>query len=331
MSAIGISLLWEDGTPEGIRTAAVPGWSAGAVASPRDQVESILGRPELSSPGVYVLSGLEPHNPERCVYVGESENVAGRIRTHHWNYENKGIKHFWDQTYMITSSDSFFTKAHALYVESELIERVKLAGRARLKSQVQPKRPALPPGGIVLAKQFLRFIEIVLPAMGLNMLSATEPNAEPVESLSDTEKRRLAFWQELLSRPTENFDLFQNTKPSTRSFITAFWEGFQWAFVVSRHLTRVEFYIRKPNADMNKAVFDALFAHRQQIEADFGSGLNWQRLDDKTASRISFGVKGGLDDQGQWPSIIDSALDAMQRLYPALAPHVRAYIESQST
>ena len=50
--------------------------------------------------------------------------------------------------------------------------------------------------------------------------------------------------------------------------------------------------------------------------------LVWQRLDDKRASRISHTVAGGWVDDQTWSSAIELSVDAMQRLYRALAKRV---------
>ena len=335
INAIGISLFWEDGTPEGIRTAAVPGWAASAIAGPRDRIEAVLERPELATPGVYVLAGTEQDLSNTYVYVGESGEVANRIRSHNWNYEKKGAKEFWDQTYLITSNDSFFTKVHALYVESELIRRIRKAGRAKL-SQIQPRPPKLDPGGELLAEQFLRFIEIVLPAMGLNVVSpmpapTVEPGpVDPIQPpLTPTEEKRLTFWSVLLKKQKTVSDLFQNNQPNKGSWIATDRHGCEWAIVVLRNSTRVELYINRKKALLNKALFDTLAVDRISIDSDFDDSLLWQRLDDKKASRISFTIDSGLNAEDQWQATIDTVLDAMDRLYRVLSPYVIEYNRKQ--
>ena len=74
----------------------------------------------------------------------------------------------------------------------------------------------------------------------------------------------------------------------------------------------------------SKTLFDILHAQRAEVEAEFGGALTWQRLDDKRACRISFSVRGGWVDELTRPAAIEQAVDAMQRLYGALAPRVDA-------
>ena len=92
----------------------------------------------------------------------------------------------------------------------------------------------------------------------------------------------------------------------------------------SRTQTRAELYIDAPEAEENKALFDALHTHREAIETEFGAPLVWQRLDDKRASRISFTVPGGWVDNRTWPSAGDQVVNVMQRLYGTFSPRVQA-------
>jgi len=91
--------------------------------------------------------------------------------------------------------------------------------------------------------------------------------------------------------------------------------------------TRVELYIDGPEAADNKAVFDALATDRPAVEDAFGAELLWQRLDEKRASRVSFTVPGCWADEATWPGAVEMAVDAMHRLYGALASRVEALHE----
>jgi hypothetical protein len=51
-------------------------------------------------------------------------------------------------------------------------------------------------------------------------------------------------------------------------------------------MCRCEIYIDRGGFDINKAIFDFLYNEKEKIEANFGTELTWERLDDKRASRI---------------------------------------------
>jgi hypothetical protein len=61
---------------------------------------------------------------------------------------------------------------------------------------------------------------------------------------------------------------------------------------------QVEVYIDRKDTDWNKNVFEKLEAeNRPAIESAFGETLNWERLDNRRASRISLNRDGSIDDE----------------------------------
>lgn len=62
---------------------------------------------------------------------------------------------------------------------------------------------------------------------------------------------------------------------------------------------RAELYIDTGNMEQNKAIFDKLYAEKDLIETEFGESLNWERLDDKRASRIATYIEGKITDDSE--------------------------------
>ena len=157
-----------------------------------------------------------------------------------------------------------------------------------------------------------------------------EPIAEPEDDASeatdrpDRDEARFAFWRALLAHANEVSDLHSRISANRFNWLGTRRHGHWWNYVVLQDQTRAELYIDAPEAEENKALFDALHTHREAIETEFGAPLVWQRLDDKRASRISFTVPGGWVDNRTWPSAGDQVVNVMQRLYGTLSPRVQA-------
>ena len=73
-----------------------------------------------------------------------------------------------------------------------------------------------------------------------------------------------------------------------------------------------------------KAAFDALHQQKEDIEAEVGSALGWQRLENKQASRIALDQRATitapserLEESKQW------ALETMLGFVDALQPKVK--------
>jgi len=87
----------------------------------------------------------------------------------------------------------------------------------------------------------------------------------------------------------------------------------------------VELYIDTGNLDENKAMFDSFFKRKDEIEKAFSGQLEWERLDERRASRIRCTLhNGGLSvGEESWQKVQDPMIDAMRRLVDALKPFVR--------
>lgn len=116
MQAATIKLFLVHGSPNGLRTAELSNWSGKAIAAPRTEISDLLKRGELTSPGFYLLTGVDPDSGDRAIYIGEAENVSTRLKGH-------ASKDFWNSVTVFVSKDDNLTKAHIRYLEGVLIEK----------------------------------------------------------------------------------------------------------------------------------------------------------------------------------------------------------------
>ncbi|MAQ18475.1 MAG: hypothetical protein CMN30_27210 [Sandaracinus sp.] len=181
---------------------------------------------------------------------------------------------------------------------------------------------------------YLRIAEWVWNPSRLDLDGTKPPVPEPLEDPEDQtaspverEVRlqvRKKFWTALLERVKRTNGMHGHLSPRQYHWLGARKDGMWWNYVVLQDQTRVELYIDRPEAAENKATYDRLAARKPAIENAFGGSLEWQRLDDKRASRISTTIDGGWVDEQGWDGVIEQAVDAMARLYSALRPALRS-------
>ncbi len=138
---------------------------------------------------------------------------------------------------------------------------------------------------------------------------------------------RLEFWKGLLEKSKDRTKLFSNISPGRYHWIGtgAGKSGVTFNYLISMEWAAIELYIDhdRDTGEKNKAIFDALYARRDVIEKEFGESLEWERLDDKRASRIRrrFTI-GGLAKADTWPALQENMIDAMIRLEKVLRPRL---------
>jgi len=141
---------------------------------------------------------------------------------------------------------------------------------------------------------------------------------------------REEFWTSLLATARERTPLHANISPRAYSWLGtgSGKRGLGLNYSIRQHRASAELYIDRGKGaeDENKAIFDILHAHKDEVERIFGEPLSWERLDNARACRIAkyIEVGGYRDDREEWPDIQDAMIDAMIRLEKALRPHIDA-------
>lgn len=138
---------------------------------------------------------------------------------------------------------------------------------------------------------------------------------------------RLDFWKTLLEKSKKKTSLHSTISPSTKHWIGTSARIGIFGYVIADKFGQVELYIDRGSdrGDDNKRLFDELYACRAEIEKDFGGALQWDRLDDRRACRISKRFDyAGLKDRGQWDKLQEDMVDSMIRLEKAFSGRIKA-------
>lgn len=176
-----IRLFLVDGTPNGLLTAEIMNWTGHVLTGPRSMLTELVQRPECGRTGIYFLVGTDPEgNPRPLVYIGESDDVATRLKQHN-RPEEKGGKDFWEKVCLVTSKDQNLTKAHVKYLESLLIQNAGEVGRCTLVNGTAHEYINLPESDRADMAFFVEQIRTVLPVLGFDFLRGrSTPSSQQV-------------------------------------------------------------------------------------------------------------------------------------------------------
>src|SRR3989344_8095701 len=139
---------------------------------------------------------------------------------------------------------------------------------------------------------------------------------------------RREFWTKFLEKAKDKTKLYSNVSPSIYSWIGsgAGKSGIGYNLVITNKYARCEIYLdrgkefEEPN--INKERFDQLLKNKEVIESVFGGKLNWERLDGKRASRISFRFEdSSLRDKESWENLHEKMVDTIVRMEKAFNKH----------
>lgn len=145
---------------------------------------------------------------------------------------------------------------------------------------------------------------------------------------AERQDERQNWWALLVARPDAKLHSHITPGPSPWIGVTSRVPGLALNYVITQQDCGAELYIdRGKSSDAeNKATFDQLLARREQIEAEFGGSLSWERMDNRRASRIRARVTAGgyRSPEEEWNGIQTQQVDAMNRLNRALQPHLNS-------
>lgn len=161
-----IELFFHDGDPQGMVTATIPfQWTGHVLVTGRTQLADALREPEAAQPGIYMLVG-ENDQGEALLYVGETDEIRGRIKTHAASEE----KQWWDTAIFVTAKGEPLNKAHARYLEYRIHSLAQAALKVKVANSKAPTESPLSKAALAHMNDFLDNLELVLPALRFDFL-----------------------------------------------------------------------------------------------------------------------------------------------------------------
>ncbi len=173
-------------------------------------------------------------------------------------------------------------------------------------------------------------IETSPPAPLLTMIVGPSEEAKSVgqtkQEMDERHHLRQRWWSELVRHPDAK--LHQHITPSTTTWIgrASGTPGVGFNYSATKDTASAEVYIDrgKGRGEENLAIFDQLYARKDDIERAFGEPLGWERMEGKQGCRIRASVDGGYGfPEEHWPEIHRRMAATMNRLVEAMKPQLQ--------
>ncbi len=211
-----IKLFLIDGSPNGRISAELSNWTGKAYKLPRTMVIQCDDRSDLTATGVYLLFGKDPDDDSRdMVYIGESEEVYKRLRSH------LDEKEFWNYAVVIVSKDDNLNKAHLKYLESKMYDRAIEAKRYQVNNANKPTCSAISESDVAEMEEFFSNMLLLVSTLGFKVFDRikqepSEPRDEVIFYITSTRGADGRGQQ-----TTEGFVVFQGSV-ATREVVESF-------------------------------------------------------------------------------------------------------------
>ncbi|HIV14677.1 MAG TPA: DUF4268 domain-containing protein [Candidatus Avisuccinivibrio pullicola] len=100
--------------------------------------------------------------------------------------------------------------------------------------------------------------------------------------------------------------------------------GFDISCIANYDSARIDFYMGKGDAAQNKAAFDLLYSHKDEIEAELGVSLTWKRADEYKASWLSYHLRDvSITNESDWPRMAKFHAEWSDKICNAVFPYLQ--------
>ena len=119
---------------------------------------------------------------------------------------------------------------------------------------------------------------------------------------------------------------FGNSNPTISNVLSGFFgmSGFSIQCIANYDGARIDLYLGSSDAAQNKAAFDLLYGHRDEIEQELGITLTWERADQYKASWISYALKDvSIANEADWPRMAKFHAEWSDAICNAVLPYLQ--------
>lgn len=157
-------------------------------------------------------------------------------------------------------------------------------------------------------------------------LKDTESEKVAEASRYEIRKRYWTFALPIIQKQHAHRGTFTNCSPTTSNSTYGYFgiSGFHIDCTANYDDAAVYFYMGKSDAAQNKAAFELLMSHREEIEKQLGITLNWDRADHCKASWIGYHLRDvSITNEADWPRMAKFHAEWSDKIYNAILPYLQ--------
>lgn len=152
----------------------------------------------------------------------------------------------------------------------------------------------------------------------------SEKTAE--SSRYEIRKRYWTYALPLIQKQHVHRGTFSGCNPVTSNTESGFFgiSGFCISCIANYDSARIDFYMGKGDVAQNKAAFDLLHRHKDEIEEELGITLTWERADKYKASWLSCHLYDvSITNEADWPRMAKFHAEWSDRICAAVLPYLQ--------
>lgn len=142
----------------------------------------------------------------------------------------------------------------------------------------------------------------------------------------ETRKRYWTYALPIIQKQHLHRGTFSNCTPVTSNTESGFFgiSGFNISCVANYDSARIDFYMGGGDVAKNKAAFDLLYSHKNDIESELGISLTWDRGDEYKASWLCYYLRDvSITNESDWPRMAKFHAEWSDKICNVVLPYLQ--------
>lgn len=208
---------------------------------------------------------------------------------------------------------------------------VELRAGLQIDSNIYVEKNTSTEAKITLLRKFFKQYDVNAEDLILYLRDTNEELSKMEDSTRH--ERRRTYWAFALDYIHEAHGTngpFSNVNASKENWINGSIgiSGFNITCVANNDGARVDLYLGKADKEKNKAAYDFLFSHKEQIERKLGSYLEWNRNDDAKRSSVTYRLHNvSIANDADWTQMAKFHGEWSKKFYDVMVPMLLEWSE----